>query len=156
MRDDWKNKKVQDSLVVFALGLALGAYSLIRFHAAAVKTDWALSPCLFPLLLSAFALLLAAALFWEGRREARGRGAESATSRPAPEKLRYALGVLLLSTAYAALLPWLRFLPATAIFLAAMLLLLGERRWRMVAVLSLSVPLVLYAVFGLALHVRLP
>ena len=56
MRDHLKNKSIQDSIAVFLLGLALGIYSLIRFRSAAVQTRWILSPYLFPLLLSVFAI----------------------------------------------------------------------------------------------------
>lgn len=154
MRGLLKNKKAQDGAVVLALGLALGAHSLIRFRAAAVRTSWILSPWLFPLLISVFALLLAAALFAEGRRELRG-GAGEEPAKPAPKRAA-AFAAALMSAVYAALLPLLHFLPATAIYLAALTYLFGERRRWAIAAAAILTPLILYALFGLALGVRLP
>lgn len=154
MRDHLKNKNVPDSLVILVLGLALGAYSLIGFFTAAVHTAWILSPYLFPLLLSVFAVLLSAALFAEGRAEAGQSCADSA--KPAARGLKNLLAVALTSLVYCALLSPLGFLPATVLFLAALLWLLGERRWWMIAAVALLTPLVLYALFGIALGVRLP
>ena len=58
--------------------------------------------------------------------------------------------------AYCALLPLLHFLPASALFLAGMMLFLGERRWWSIAAVAVAAPLVLYALFALGLGVRLP
>lgn len=156
MRDDLNNQKVQDSIVVLLLGLALGAYSLIGFFTAAVQTKWIMSPYLFPLLLSAFAVLLAAALFGEGHREARLTRAGETPAKPAALKMKNALAVVLLGMVYAALLPLIRFIPATLLFLAALMWLMGEHRPWMIAAVALLVPLALYALFGLGLGVRLP
>ena len=156
MRDHLKNKSIQDSIAVFLLGLALGIYSLIRFRSAAVQTRWILSPYLVPLLLSVFAILLSLSLFGEGLGE-RGRAREDAAqAKPAPRKLRNVLIVVLMSAAYCALISLIRFLPASMLFLAAMIWFLGERRPWMIAAVSIVMPLVLYALFGLGLGVRLP
>ena len=148
MRDHLKNKSIQDSIAVFLLGLALGIYSLIRFRSAAVQTRWILSPV--------FAILLSLSLFGEGLGE-RGRACEDAAqAKPAPRKLRNVLIVVLMGAAYCALISLIRFLPASMLFLAAMIWFLGERRPWMIAAVSIVMPLVLYALFGLGLGVRLP
>lgn len=151
-----KNKKVQDSIVVLLLGLALGAYSLISFRTAAVQTKWIMSPYLFPLLLSAFAILLSVSLFGEGRRElirARDSVVPAKPARLMPGKV---LVVVLMGIAYAVLISLIHFIPASVIFLAALIRYLGERRWWMIAMIAIVMPLVLYALFGLGLSVRLP
>ncbi len=153
MRELIKNKTLRESLALLALGLALGAYSLIGFRTAAVQTKWALSPYLFPLLLSVLALILAAALFAEGRRE---RAAGEAPAAAAPRAKKTVWIVLAAAIFYDALLPLIRFIPATALFLAALTWLLGERRRWMIAAVALVTPLLLYALFGLALGLRLP
>lgn len=151
MRDKLKNKAWQEGVLVGLLGLALGAYSLIGFFSAPVQTAWFLSPYLFPLLLAILALPLALALLREGRRE----NADEPSARPAGDR-KGLLAVVLTSLAYAALLPLLHFIPATALFLAALIFLLGERRPGMIAAVALLSPLLLYALFGLALKLRLP
>lgn len=156
MRDHLNNQNVPDSLVVLLLGLALGVYSLVGFFTAPVHTAWILSPYLFPLLLAVFAVLLSAALFAEGRSEAEKSRAEAAAAKHAARGLKQLLAVALTGILYCALLAPLGFIPSTVLFLAALLWLLGERRRWMIAAVALLTPLVLYALFGLALGVRLP
>jgi putative tricarboxylic transport membrane protein len=156
MRDHLKNKSIQDSIAVFLLGLALGVYSLIRFRSAAIQIRWILSPYLFPLLLSVFAILLSLSLFWEGLGRP-GRTREgSEREKPAPRRDGNVLIVVLMSAAYCALISLIRFIPATMLFLAAMTRFLGERRPWVIAAVSVVTPLLLYALFGLCLGVRLP
>ncbi len=142
-------KKVNvGAAAVLAAGLALGAYSLIGYARAAVRTAFLLSPYLFPLLLAVCALPLSLALFWQAP--------EAAGETRAPREGRKTLLLALAAAAYAALLPLLHFLPATALFLAALIFLLGERLWWRIAAVSVAAPLLLYALFGLALKLRLP
>jgi energy-converting hydrogenase Eha subunit C len=53
-------------------------------------------------------------------------------------------------------MPVLRFVPATVLFLGALFVCLGERKWRRVLLLSVVAAGAVYALFGLALNVRLP
>ncbi len=156
MHDYLKNKNVQDSIVVLLLGLALGVYSLISFYTATVQTRWIMSPYLFPLLLSAFAILLSVSLFGEGRYEVSQARAGVVPDKPGRLMLGKVLVVVLMGVAYYVLLSLIRFIPASVIFLAALIRYLGERRWWMIAAVAIGTPLVLYALFGLALNVRLP
>ena len=78
-------------------------------------------------------------------------GAES--SRPYPMKFWLSLvGIFL----YYIAMPYLGFLIASVLFLAAMLWLLGERRWQIVLLLSAGTALTLYGIFHELLHVLLP
>ena len=156
MREYLKNKNVQESVVVFLLGVALGAYSLISFYTARVQTKWIMSPYLFPLLLSAFAVLLSVSLFAEGRYEvSRDRDGET-PAKSAPLSYKNVLIVVLMGVAYYVLISLIHFIPASMVFLAAMIWFLGERRWWMIAAVAIAMPLILYALFGLGLNVRLP
>lgn len=153
MRDHLNNKTVREGLAVLTAGLALGVYSIISFRRSAVQTAWILSPWLFPMLLAVFAAALGAALLGGGCREtAKSRNADKPDARGALRVLAAALMV----AAYCALLPLLHFLPASALFLAGMMLFLGERRWWSIAAVAVAAPLVLYALFALFLGVRLP
>lgn len=153
MRGSLKNKTLQDGLAVLLLALALGVSSLYGFLTARVQTAWILSPWLFPLLLALLALPLSAALIREGRREL--RSGVPTEAKPVSELGNPAI-LVLLSAAYLILLGLIGFLPATALFLAALILLLGERRWWMIAAVAVLTPLLLYAVFALGLGLRLP
>lgn len=153
MRDHLNNKTVREGLAVLTAGLALGVYSIISFRRSAVQTAWILSPWLFPMLLAVFAAALGAALLGGGCREtAESRNTDKPDARGALRVLAAALMV----AAYCALLPLLHFLPASALFLAGMMLFLGERRWWSIAAVAVAAPLVLYALFALGLGVRLP
>ena len=155
MREQLKNTTFREGLAVLAAGLALGAYSLISFRRSAVQTAWILSPWLFPMLLAVFAALLGAALLG-GCRETAERRDEQSAGKPDGLRARRVFITALMAAAYCALLPLIRFLPATALFLAAMMLFLGERRWWVIAAVAVAAPLVLYALFALGLGVRLP
>lgn len=155
MREYLKNKNVQDSIVVFLLGLALGIYSLVSFYTARVQTKWIMSPYLFPLLLSVLTILLSVSLFAEGRYEvAQARSGE--VKAKSPLKLKNVLVVVLMGIAYYVLISLIHFIPATIVFLAAMIWFLGERRWWLIAIIAVAMPFILYALFQLALGVRLP
>ena len=153
VREQLKNKTFREGLAVLAAGLALGAYSLVSFRRSAVQTAWILSPWLFPMLLAVFAALLGAALLSGGLRETDGN---RDAGKPDGRRALRVLAAALMVAAYCALLPLIRFLPATALFLAGMMLFLGERRWWVIAAVAVAAPLVLYALFALGLGVRLP
>lgn len=157
MRDYWKNKTVQDSVVVLFLGLALGVYSLVSFHTATVQTAWIMSPYLFPLLLAVFALLLSLSLFAEGSHEVKeARKATEPGAKPAPLALKNVIVVIALSIVYYLLISVIHFIPASILFLAALIWYMGERKYVRIAVISIVMPLILYGLFAKLLNVRLP
>ena len=149
MREKRKNKTLRDGVAVLILALALGARSLIGFFTAKVRSAWILSPWLFPVLLALLALPLSVALIREGCREL-------PDETPSASRLGKPALIVLLSVVYLLLMGLIGFLPATALFLAALLWLLGERRWWSIAAVAVLTPLVLYAIFALGLNVRLP
>ena len=76
MSERLKNQKFREGLVILLLGIALGVYSLYQFYTAAVKTSWIMSPYLFPLLLSAFTVLVSLSLLLEAVHELRAAAKE--------------------------------------------------------------------------------
>ena len=64
--------------------------------------------------------------------------------------------VIVLAVLYDIALPYAGFIPSTAVFLAAMVLFLGERKWYIFVPVAVLTPLILYAIFRLGLNVRLP
>lgn len=157
MRDYLKNKSVLDSIVVCLLGIALAVYSLVSFYTAAVKTEWILSPYLFPLLLSVFAVLLSVSLFAEGFHEVKtAREAQGEQPAAAPLAIKKVLVVTLLGIAYYFLITVIHFIPASMVFLAALIWYMGERKYWKIAAIAIAMPLVLYVLFAMLLNVRLP
>lgn len=153
-----KNKVIQESIVVLALGIALAAYSLFNFYTAKVQTAWIMSPYLFPLLIAVFVIVVSFSLFAEGRYEV--KQAELAEAPGEGKKksfnMKNMLIALALCIAYCFLLPYLTFVPASILFLAAMIWFLGERRIWLVGAISVVMPVLLYVIFAIGLSVRLP
>lgn len=174
MKKYLKNKNVQDALVVGALGIALLIYALYMYNHARVRVDWSMSPYLFPLLLSCMTVLMAFSLFTDGRYELRhtedrkeengGKtlsdftddSAEADKSKEGRKNLLKAGAVVLLSVGYMFLVDLVHFIPATIVFLAALIWFLGERKWWKIALIAVLMPLLLYVLFALGLNVRLP
>ena len=153
MSERLKNQKFREGLVILLLGIALGVYSLYKFYTAAVKTSWIMSPYLFPLLLSAFTVLVSLSLLLEAVHELRAAAKEDGKGKM---NLKNVAVVMLLCIAYAVLLPHLGFIFASMLFLAALIWFLGERKIWLLAAISVVMPLLLYVIFGVLLSVRLP
>lgn len=173
MKKYLKNKNIQDAIVVLGLGIALLIYSLYMQSHARVRTDWSMSPYLFPLLLASLTILMSFSLFADGRYEIRHSdkkeeekgvslsdftddSAEADKSKEGRKNLLKAGAVVLFSVAYMYLVNLVHFIPATIVFLAALIWFLGEKKWWKIALIAVLMPLALYAIFALGLSVRLP
>ena len=156
MRDYIKNKSVQDSIVVLALGLALGIFSVYSFFNSKVKAAWIMSPYLFPMLIAIFAIAMAYCLFMEGKHQVDAEKAGGEAAKADPIKLKSVVVVVVLSIIYYVLMRVITFIPATILFLAALMWFMGERRWKVLIPVAIIAPLVIYAIFAWGLSVRLP
>lgn len=173
-----KNKKktllsaptLKDSIFVGLCSVGLFAYSLYHHYNDRNVGEWKMSPYLFPTLISVFGFLLAVSLFFDARRELRVLNAQEETDeKPAAKKNWVGVGVLIgASILYYIMLqvfPVLRlplvgrvprFIPMTILFLLGLFIYLGERKWWKLILLSVLTTGAIYALFGIALHVRLP
>ncbi len=144
----------QDSVFVGLCSAGLLAYSLYHHRFDRNTTEWKMSPYLFPTLISVFGFLLAVSLLADALHELRGR-----EEKPAAAGGKNPVGVLVLvgaSILYYILMPLLHFIPATILYLLGLFVYLGERKWWKLALLSVLATGAVYALFGLALNVRLP
>jgi len=156
LRDYIKNKSVQDSVVVLGLGLALGIFSIYSFFHSKVKAEWIMSPYLFPMLIALFAIAMAYCLFMEGKHQVDAERAGAPVAKRDAIKLKSVVIVVGLSILYYVLMRVITFIPATVLFLAALMWFMGERRWKVLIPVAVLAPLVIYALFALGLNVRLP
>ena len=157
MRDYIKNKSVQDSIAVLALGLALGIFSVYSFFNSKVKAAWIMSPYLFPMLIALFAIGLSYCLFMEGKHQVDAQKASGKEAAKAEAiKLKNVVAVVAISIVYYILMRVITFIPATVLFLAALMWFMGERRWKVLIPVAILAPLVIYAIFVWGLSVRLP
>jgi putative tricarboxylic transport membrane protein len=138
----------------FFIGLGLLAVALLYYQQSfSIVRGFAsdrLGPAFFPRML---ALALAALSLTLVIRALAGR---SDPSRPPAMRVGVFAAVIALLVIYAVVMPAVGFLIATPVLLAAVIWLLGLRRWVTVLGTALSVTAVLYVVFGRALHVLLP
>lgn len=151
--ENLKKEGVQ-CLLFFAIGAGLLVYSL--YQHSRFNIDWAMSPYLFPLLISIFLLLLAVGLVAEtiGKTKAE-TGQEETKSSGSAYRGKFLLSVAGILVYYLAM-PYLGFIFSSLLFLAAMFWLLGERRWQLILLLSAGTTFILYGIFHGLLHVMLP
>jgi hypothetical protein len=149
-----KNKHIQDSCFVFLCGAALLWYSLAE-HYGGPAVEWKMSPSLFPSLVSVFLLLLSVSLLFEGLREIKC-AKSGAAGDGGPVKTKLVLAAVALAVGYFVLMRLITFIPATILFLAGFIFMLGERRWRLIALIAVISSLAIYAIFSIALGVMLP
>lgn len=158
MKKLWKKPGAIDGAAVTCLGLAFLIFSLVQFHAMSAKVSWMMSPYLFPILVGILAVILGIGMLREGMAEEtpQAQEQEKAEGRSAVRKAVDTLCVIAMTVLYDLALPHLGFLGATPLYLAAMTVFMGERKWYAVLAVAVLAPLALYAVFRLGLQVRLP
>ena len=144
-------KKLWESLLFIALGLALILYSNGLWTS---KTEIFMSPYLFPFLIGTFFTLLAVVLLIQSLDF--GKAASEEAGPGVRLDWRNVVVVVGFSAAYCVLLPFIHFFPATVIFLFGLLYVLGERRIWLDAVLAIGTTTAVYVSFGLLLSVLLP
>ncbi len=81
---------------------------------------------------------------------------ETTTRRESSAGPLRVLGTILLTVAYLFVCEWLGYYVTTALFLLALLLLLGERSWVVLTVLPAATTFAIYGVFFLFLRIPLP
>jgi hypothetical protein len=146
-----KKSGMWEALGFLALSLGLILYCLVK--QSGIRYEWKLSPWLFPLLVSLFLLALSVALLLRAIRACRGFSGEEEKAQSGLVRPLAALG---LTAGYTLALKFVPFAPATAVLLALLLLLFGEKRpWALVLIPLLATALI-RLVFGAALHVDLP
>jgi hypothetical protein len=155
----FKNKNIQECLCVFALGVALLCYSLVE-HYGGPHVEWKMSPYLFPSLVAVFLMLLGVSLLFDGlgqlKAAKRAPGTTSGKDSIKEVKWKTVLVTIALAVVYYLVLPFLTFIPATIVFLAAFMFFLGERRYWLIVLIAVISSVVLWAIFGIALGVMLP
>lgn len=150
------NATVQESVLFFLLSIALLVYALYK-HYTGLPVSWEMSPYLFPVLISVFLFLLSISLFTDGRKQyAAGEERGQETGEKPATDWKSTLFTVVAAVIYFLLMPVIKFIPATILFLVAMFWFLKERRWWLVAILSVATAGLIYVMFGVLLNVMLP
>lgn len=139
-----KNRESVEGLILSVLSIFFLRESL-KLHN---NQAWALSPALFPLIITLLALLFSLSLIFKGLRKS--------TVYENQGDMKIMLLVVALSFLYLILLEKLHFFLSTVLYLAGFIFILGERRWWLIGILSIIVPLSIQYIFGNLLGVLLP
>ena len=149
-------------LIPCILTLAAGVWLIWLGLQMPRPRGWSSAPGLFPTIIGITLMVMALGLFLEGRK----RGAPLLTRRAADRvqgaaaalpslRMPVAIFALVLFHIFV-LLAYLPYEVATAIFLAASLVLNGVRSWTIILSVSLSAALVIGSIFILGLETLLP
>lgn len=111
--------------------------------------EWALSPALFPLLITVFLFLFSIFLIIKGIKNEETKYGDKID-------WRLIFYVLVWSFIYAFLLPIVHFIPATILYLSIFLLVLGEKKWSHIIFISILTPVLVYYLFNNLFNVFLP
>jgi putative tricarboxylic transport membrane protein len=113
--------------------------------------SWSLAPGLFPLIMGVILLVLAISLIFQAVRSKsfKSGGFDKV------DWLRITI-TMALTFIYVWLVPIIGFIAVSIPYLALMLLLLGEKRWWLIGIISVGAILGLYYAFGVLLSVYLP
>lgn len=147
-----KNSILKNNKVVEGLLIALASIFLIiesfKLHN---NKSWALSPALFPIIITISVLALSIILIIKGLRENTVN-----TGQSNKEGLKKLGLIIIISFAYLIILPKLHFLISSIIYLFSFLFILGERKWLLLITISIITPLLIQYLFGNLLDVFLP
>lgn len=134
-------------VVTIAMALAVLAFLVPGLERAGTGMA---DPSLFPMIASALLLLSGGTLVLKGDR------GQIAWRKDEGRRTCNALLLVLLAAAYAAVMPWLGFVPATFLLLVCTMLAFGARDWRRVLSIALIVPLAVSYAFAGFFNLHLP
>lgn len=113
--------------------------------------SWALSPALFPLIITMSIFILSIALIIKSFREER-----AISSKIKKQNLIRLVLIILISFLYLIVLKRVHFLISSIVYIFLFLIILGERKWWLLAAISIIIPLLIQYIFGDLLDVFLP
>lgn len=142
-----KNNRLLEGVIIAIVSIFF-IFESLKLHN---NQSWALSPALFPLIITISILLFSIGLIvkslkpdYVDPKALKGEGFK-----------RLAL-IILISFLYLLVLSKLHFLISSIIYLLLFLFILGERRWWLLGIISIITPLLIEYIFGNLLNVFLP
>lgn len=151
-----KNRKINGEIIEGTLLAALAIAIMIVSLNMNSFGSWALSPGLVPLIMGVILLTLSMTLVYKGLKKLKLISRDSTGRSPGKIKLINVILISGITLLFLWLLPIVHFVWATVIYMAVLLLLLGERRWWAIVSISAGTTGFIYYVFGILLNVMLP
>lgn len=146
------NGEIIEGILLAALAIAIMIVSLNMNSFG----SWALSPGLVPLIMGVILLILSMTLVYKGLNKLKFVNKDSTGRSPGKIKLINVILISGITLLFLWLLPIVHFVWATVIYMAVLLLLLGERRWWAIVSISAGTTGFIYYIFGILLNVMLP
>lgn len=137
-----------EGIVLFAvsiLGIVMSFISHKDFN-----VEWKLSPYLFPLIISIFLFILSISILASSLKENEKRKEKEKGD------IKSLLIFGLICVLYLLVLNFLGFVLSSILLLISLMILLGERRWWFIALVSIISTVVIYLLFAKYLSVMLP
>lgn len=137
-----------EGIVLFAvsiLGIVMSFISHKDFN-----VEWKLSPYLFPLIISIFLFILSISILASSLKENEKR------KQKEKGDIKSLLIFGLICVLYLLVLNFLGFVLSSILLLISLMILLGERRWWFIALVSIISTVVIYLLFAKYLSVMLP
>ncbi|MGN1190135.1 MAG: tripartite tricarboxylate transporter TctB family protein [Candidatus Ornithospirochaeta sp.] len=137
-----------EGIVLFAvsiLGIVMSFISHKDFN-----VEWKLSPYLFPLIISIFLFILSISILASSLKENEKRKEKEKGD------IKSLLIFGLICVFYLLVLNFLGFVLSSILLLISLMILLGERRWWFIALVSIISTVVIYLLFAKYLSVMLP
>lgn len=131
-------------------GLVLSLISLFFIRESILLNrgkEWIMSPGLFPLIVSSLSFIFSTILIFTDAKEKIGRDRKD---------LELVLSIIALSLIYYILLEKIGFIISSIFYLASFMLILKERNLKILAGISIIIPVFLFFVFSNLLAVQLP
>lgn len=160
----WRSRSgmVESSLWLGAIFLLFGVGYLIKATSYPIGTLASAGPGLFPVIVGIILVVGAAGMVVKAGFARKPRNAIGTSTKPSPskplnnkERRRLLISAVLLTCSVFALTR-LGFVVTTAILSAGIMLLVGERRWRVVALTSLCLAVGAFFIFRIVLQLQLP
>lgn len=143
-----KNKNVNKNLIEGIVLMLLSSFLISESIKLRGGEAIGLSPALFPLIISSFLLLFSILLII--------KGIKLDETKEVKGEAKAVLLVIVISFIYLILLPKIHFILTSILYLLAFLLILGERRWKVLLLISTLTPILVSFIFANLLDVLLP
>ncbi|QCK86126.1 tripartite tricarboxylate transporter TctB family protein [Phreatobacter aquaticus] len=146
-----KRRMTVADLVAAGVSLAAAVWAIVE-SGRWPAPEFVGGPAVVPRIIAAILFVAAGALVWYALR-----GQSEVIEEPLDIPKKQRIGTMVLVTAtYAAALEPVGFLPSTIAYLAIFAVVLGLRRWVLIAAYAVLLPSAIYVIFGKLLKVPLP
>lgn len=157
------NKNINKNLIEAILLTLVSSFFIVESLKLRGEEALALSPALFPLIITGSLLVFSIILIIRAMKRVASNEEKVDLKDSIPEEeiqdistIKPVILFILVSFIYLLVLSRLHFIIASILYLLALLLILGERRWKVLLPLAIITPVLIFLIFTNLLDVLLP